>query len=237
MRYLLAILLLSYFSNGLCQKFETTKIRNGFKLVEEFPLDIALGFEVGISKHISSTAQVGVLTPPHSTVILSLLSSLGTDQATLNLIKAAFKFGIVSKVGINYNIKRSYIGIFGQSLMLQAADVPTSDVEAALGINLSSSNYPKYKSTTGTKEVNLTLHSSLLQLGLIYGHRFRLNNRYELALELAVSKNVGSYSSVYSPSRDLSTASTEADNYLKNIYSSYAYISYVGCSLAYKLGK
>jgi hypothetical protein len=209
--------------------------QGSLKVMAEVPLQFGVGYEGSVTKRFSVALSVGVLTPPNSTLIIDVLKDLGTDPDITAMIQETFKLGIVGKMGINYNFKRNYIGGVFEVVGLQAGDVSTSLVEKHYGVNLE--NYPrKGKATTTTND--LTLRSTLYQAGVLYGRRFPFRNkRYEIDTEFAFTANIGSKSTLYSNSRNVSSLSSAVNAELSGYYSSYAFVPSLLVAFVYKLNK
>lgn len=215
------------FHDGVAQQ-------RAIKVVAEVPVQFGLVYEGEISKRFSFSLSAGLMTQPNSTLIVNLLEELGTDEEITLMIDDAFKFGYVGEVGINYNFKRNYIGIFFQIIDLHAGDTPTSLVENYFGTSISS--YPARNGRTTSTEKNLNLSSTLYQAGILYGRRFPLKNkRFEIDTELGISANVGSKSELTSDERNLSALSESVNSELAGYYSGYAFVPSLTLAVVYKL--
>ncbi|NJM25361.1 MAG: hypothetical protein HC859_07620 [Bacteroidia bacterium] len=205
------------------------------KILAEVPVQFGVGYEGKLSNHFSLSVQAGVLTPPNSTIIISILEALGTDEEITTIFEDAFTFGAVGELGINYNFGKNYAGVFIQYIGLHAGDTPADAVESYFGEDLST--YPTRRGRSGTAEPYLSIQSSLLQVGLLYGRRFALSDRLEMATDLGLSANAGSKSTLTSETRQLDSLSDEVDQELRYYYSHYAFVPSLTFSLAYKLDK
>lgn len=203
------------------------------RIFAEVPVAFGIGYEGSLSPRLSLTAQAGILTDPNSTIIINLLETLGTSKSITLMIDDAFKFGIVGKLGLNYNFGRNYAGAFGEIIGLHGGDTPSALIETYFGEDLS--QYPLKRSRGNTTEPYLTLRSTLYQAGILYGRRFPLRNRHlEIDAEVAISGNITSSSALHSEVRQLDKLSAEVDTELRSIYSQYAFLPSLSVGLAYR---
>ncbi|MEP4531963.1 MAG: hypothetical protein ABJ004_02680 [Cyclobacteriaceae bacterium] len=209
------------FAKAKAQQRDTSTIHRT-KLNVETPIQYGLGYEGRIYKNWNGVFQVGFLTEPNSTLVLNVLESFGVEQSVVLMIEDAFESGLVLEQGINYNLKRSYFGIFAQQYFLRGSDTPTELVEDAMGEDLS--QYPRLQNRINSNDEAIELKSNLYQLGVLYGYRLPLKNQLELNFELAISVNLGSQSSVSSDERNYNDLSKRMDVYLGDIYRRYGYV-------------
>lgn len=206
------------------------------KILAETPVMYGLGYEYSISKRFSSIIQSGVLIEPNSSAILFVMNELGTDEIVIDLLENTFKLGLVIEAGVNYSWNNYYAGIFGQFIGLKANETPTNILEVVIYTELENySNRNGTLSNSFQNENSITLKSSLFQAGFLFGRRINLNNKLDLDIEIAFSKNWYSKSALNSSRRDFSSASVELDTYLKEIYKDYAYVPSINFSIAYKI--
>lgn len=213
----------------------SVELRSRWKVIAEVPVQLGVGYEWHYSKRFSTSLQAGVLTPPNSTLILNALQALGTSQEVVLMLQSAFKFGTVYKGTLCYNFRKNYAGGFVQVLNLTGKDTPTTLVEDALGVSISS--YPRLAGKSAATPTSLSLKSTLVQMGVMYGRRIGIGKRSELDLEFAISANLGSSSSLSSDTRNVEALSTYLDSYLADIYKSYAFVPSVTIAYAIRLGK
>lgn len=202
------------------------------KLVAEIPITFGVGYEHHFNRHWSASVQAGALTSPNSDLILFTLEAFGTSEDVVFMIKDAFQFGLTGKGGLGYNFGKNYTGAFVQWIGLNGKDTPTQLVEAALDVSISS--YPQRPNKPATTPTTLTLKSNLIQGGVFFGRRININSKSELNLELAISANLTSKSSLYSDSRDLRRLSAYTDTYLADLYKTYAFIPSVTVAYAWR---
>lgn len=210
--------------------------QRALKVIAEVPVQFGLGYEGKITNRLSFSLSAGIISQPNSTLIVNMLEELGTDQEIVLMIDDAFKFGILTELGVHYNFKRNYIGSFIQVIDLHAGNAPTSIVENYFGTSIS--NYPTTRIRASSEEKYLTLTSTLYQGGILYGRRFPLKNkRLEIDTEIGLSANIGSKSKLTSDERNLSALSETVNTELAGYYSTYAFIPSLTLSLAYKLSR
>lgn len=207
--------------------------QSALKVQAEVPLQFGIGYESRLSNRFSFSLQVGLLTQPNSTLIVNILEAMGTDEQIALMIDNAFDLGVVGEAGINYNFRKNYFGTFVQIIGLQAGDTPTELIETYYGEDISS--YPAKRRNIQTEEVTLSLRSTLVQAGVLYGRRFPLANKhFEIDAEFGISANIGSQSKLNSNDRDLQALSAEVDDELHYYYSHYAFVPSLTVALAYK---
>jgi hypothetical protein len=204
-------------------------------LLAEVPVQFGIGYEGKLSKRFSVSLQGGVLSKPNSSIIIGVLGELGTDEEIVLMIENAFKFGVVAEAGVNYNFRRNYVGIYSQMISLTGGDAPKDLIETYFNEDID--RYPSRRGRTSSNEVFLTLKSTLVQVGILYGRRIPLSTRLSLNAEFAVCANVGSKSKLSSETRELDALSVEVDEELAGYYSSFAYIPSISIGLCYELRK
>ena len=220
------------FALAKAQQRDTCTIHRA-RLNVEIPIQYGLGYEGRIYKKWNGVFQVGLLTKPNSTWVLNVLESFGVEQSVVLMLEDAFESGLVLEQGINYNLKRSYFGVFAQQYFLKGSDTPTEFVEEAMGEDLS--QYPRLQNRLNSNSSTIELKSTLYQMGILYGYRLPLKNHLELNFELAMSANLGSESSVSSDERNYEELSRRMDVYLRDIYSRYGYVPGITIALVRKL--
>lgn len=202
------------------------------KILAEVPVHFGLGYEVNVSKKISLSAQAGVLTEPNSTLVINVLEKFGTSPEIITLIKDSFKFGLVGEAGAHYNFGKNYVGAYSQFINLRGNGTAPDVVEEYFDENFSL--FP-IRPGSDPSERQVSIRSSLIQAGILYGRRFPLNNEhFEIDTEFGISKNIWSKSRLYSNNRDLSEMDDEVDERLKYYYTKYGYIPSVTVAFVYK---
>jgi hypothetical protein len=221
-----AVLPFFTFSEASAQQ-RTESVQHYFKALVEVPVQFGVGYEIRATKRMSAGIQVGVLTEPHSSIILFSLEQLGTEKDVVLMIENAFQSGLVLEGGLNYHFKSNYVGAFVQQIRLTGKETQNKLIEIATGIRLPTNPFNQSSKLS-------TLKSNLLQVGVLYGKRFplRLKNT-ELHVEMGMSMNVASSSSL-SPA--LPTLSERIDVYLKDVYRNNAYVPSIQVAFVYAFG-
>jgi hypothetical protein len=232
-RCILFILLLIGFSRFVGAQDEVSGVNHNVKLNLEVPVQYGVGYEVGFAERWSGVLQVGFLTEPNSTLVLNVLESFGVEKSVVLMIEDAFESGLVLEQGVNFGIKRNYIGVFAQQYFLRGSNTPKELVEDAMDEDLS--QYPRFQRRLSRNTNTIELRSNLYQLGLLYGYRLPLRRDLELNFEFSISANLGSESSIKSEERDYKELSKKVDVYLGDIYSTYGYVPSLAIALIKKL--
>jgi hypothetical protein len=203
------------------------------KVLAEVPVQFGAGYEVNVSKKISISVQGGVLTEPNSTLVINVLEKFGTSPEIVELIEDSFKFGLVGEAGAHYNFGRNYAGAYSQFINLRGKGTAPDVVEEYFDENFSL--FP-IRPGSDPDDRQVSIRSSLMQVGILYGRRFPLKNEhFEIDAEFGISKNVWSKSRLYSENRDLSEMDDEVDETLEYYYSKYGYIPSLTVAFVYKL--
>lgn len=202
------------------------------KVLAEVPVQFGLGYEVNVGKKISLSAQAGVLTEPNSTLVINVLEKFGTSPEIIELIQDSFKFGLTGEAGANYNFGKNYVGAYSQFINLRGKGTAPDVVEEYFDENFSL--FP-IKPGSDPDDRQVSIRSSLIQVGILYGRRFPLKNEhFEIDAEFGISKNIWSKSKLYSENRDLSEMDDEVDDTLQYYYSKYGYIPSLTVAFVYK---
>lgn len=206
--------------------------KHAVKALAEVPVQFGIGYEYFISKKFSLTAQGGVLSEPNSTMVIWVLEKVGTTPEIIDVIRDSFKFGLVGELGVNYNFGKNYVGTYGQFINLRGKGTAPDPVEEYFDENFS--DFP-LKPGSDPDDRQVSVRSSLIQIGILYGRRFPLKNKhFEIDAEFGISKNIWSNSSLYSNNRDLREMDDEVDEKLDYYYSRYGYIPSLNVAFVYK---
>lgn len=220
---LLSVLVLNVF---------TLHAQHRIKVLAEVPVQFGVGYEVNVSKRFSLSAQAGVLSEPNSTLIINVLEKLGTTPEIIEIIEDSFKFGLVGEAGVNYNWGKNYVGAYSQFINLRGRGTAPDPVEEYFDENFSL--FP-LRPNSDPDDRRVSVRSSLIQVGILYGRRFPLKNEhFEIDTEFGISKNIWSKSRLYSNNRDLSEMDDEVNEELDYYYSRYGYIPSLTVALVYK---
>ena len=203
------------------------------KLMVDVPVQFGVGYETSSAGRLTGDFSFGLLTKPNSTIILNVMEGFGVDPAVKLMIEDAFESGMVFKTGLNYQMGKGYLGVHLQHLFLKGEETSRENVEEVMGEDLSS--YPRYNRRSTQNVVDVSLKSYLLQVGLSYGYRISVNEQFEIIPQISFSANIYSQSSVSSDIRDYATLSESVDDYLKDIYHTYAFLPALSVHLVRRL--
>jgi hypothetical protein len=168
--------------------------------------------------------------------MLKSFEAFGADDETIRMIENAYKSGVVLEAGLNYNFRKSYVGLFYQQINLRGGSSPASGYEEQFNTDINT--LPVKPNRPELVETELTIQSNLSQLGMLYGRRFMLKNpKYEIDVEAGFSKNVGSVTKITSENRETNTFSDEVNNEFDDWYSRYAYIPSLTVAFVYNIGR
>ncbi|MBI2259028.1 MAG: hypothetical protein HYU67_09025 [Flavobacteriia bacterium] len=203
-----------------------------FSLGSQIPLKYDIGFEYKIIPKISSNLNFGILSKPFDKAILGIIHAFGLEEGYIQMIENSFKLGLVTDLGVRFQFKKNYIGIFGQNIFMFAQDTPNELVESFLNIDLN--NFKKTK--IGSKiDLEVKLQSNLFQFGLLYGRRFELKNpKHEIRTEFFLSANIFSNSKFFIEDRKNEELTQLINKELKPIYKDYTYIPTINVYYVFK---
>ena len=213
----------------LCIQVDAQEVKKHHARINlEFPIQMGIGYEYDLNQKVSLQTQLGLLREPNTSIVLWSLDVVGVDETTNNLLEQAFSSGTVWELGVNYQLSKYYIGIYHQVAWLKGEDTAVDLIEAVLNIDLESRRIRRARGNGGgggnsITESDITLNTSLNQLGVLVGRKFPIQNQH-LILEFGISANVFSSSSLSSADFDLAGVSESMDDYLKDIFSNYGFI-------------
>lgn len=212
MKYLTYLTFLILLFPAVCQEAD-----HSLKLNIEIPVQMGIGYDYQWTDRISSGVQIGILREPNSSIILSSMEAFGTDELTLDLIENAFSSGWIYELDVHYHFTRFYAGVFTQHARLSGEETSED-----LIVQITGNELPQRRRIQ--RENDIELASNLWQLGLLIGRKFQLGERGFLFTELGFSMNIFSESTVSSEERNLAATSQVIEDYLTDIYASYAFI-------------
>jgi hypothetical protein len=222
--------------NAVARALEKNPVRGRVKLLAEVPVQFGIGLEAMLTNRFSLSVQAGVLTEHNSTLMLKSFEAFGADDETIRMIENAYKSGVVLEAGLNYNFRKSYVGLFYQQINLRGGSSPASGYEEQFNTDINT--LPVKPNRPELVETELNIQSNLSQLGMLYGRRFMLKNpKYEIDVEAGFSKNVGSVTKITSENRETNTFSDEVNNEFDDWYSRYAYIPSLTVAFVYNIGR
>jgi len=200
-------------------------------VLAEMPVMFGLGYEYKSSLPVSLSLQAGFLTEPNTSVILFSMETLGTDPDVVLMIEDAFQSGLVLDAGIRFNYRNHFAEIFVQQFFLVGKDTPKELVENALGVSFF--QLPGFPVQGILPPADVTLRSQLTQPGILYGYRVDLPGKSEIVITAGISMNIYSNSSLASERLNLSGINKNLNNYLKDIFKTYAFVPSV--SIIYQI--
>ena len=205
--------------------------QHSINALAEVPLQFGVGYEGHVSKRFSISVQGGVLCEPNSTLTIYILEKFGTTPEVIDVIRDSFKFGLVGELGVNYNFGKNYVGTYGQFINLRGRGTAPDPVEEYFDKNFSA--FP-VKPGSDPDDRQVSVRSSLMQIGILYGRRFPLKNKhFEIDAEFSASKNIWSNNRLTSDNRDLQEMDDEVDRKLDYYYSRYGYLPSLTVAFVY----
>jgi hypothetical protein len=206
------------------------------KLLAEVPVQMGVGFEASLSHRFSLSLQAGVLRDPNSTLMMETFKAFGNDEEIVQMIEKSFKHGLVIEGGLNYNIGKSYVGVFYQQINLGSGESPASAYESQFNTDINLLAVKPGRPTLVEKSVNI--QSNLSQVGILYGRRFALvNPKFEIDVEAGISKNIDSVTKVTSENREVDLFSQEVNQELDAWFARHAIIPSLMVALAFKINR
>jgi hypothetical protein len=177
--------------------------------------------------------RTGILIPPYSDAILSLIQSFGTDEVYISLLDAAFDFGWMNSIGAYFKFGKQkdwYIGSEFRLDYLTAADTPKDLIETVTGQSTLIGNF-----MFNNVEINLGLR--MTAVGLRFGKSFNMgdNNKHQLRTEISISKYVATQSYLKGNDQDLDLVNQKLDSLIwEDVFRPYGYVGGIGFVYTYK---
>jgi hypothetical protein len=211
-------------------------MRGRIKFLFEAPVQVGVGLEASLTNRFSLSIQTGLLREPNSALMMKSFEAFGADKEIILMIEDAYKSGVILEAGLNYNFKKSYVGLFYQQINLKSGNSPAYIYETQFDTDVNTLSVKPGRPVL--VETNLIIQSNLSQLGFLYGRRFMLKNpKYEIDVEVGISKNIGSVTKVTSKNREVDTLSKEVNMELDDWYSGHAYIPSVSFAFVYNISR
>jgi len=205
------------------------------KIGTDIPIQYMIGYKFSSAKGFGFAAQAGILTKPFNDIILNIMETVGVDEALVEISRNSFKRGLIIDLSGEYNWGKNYAGLKFQWINLTASDTPLNVIETTYNIKLSDywlvpniNPFPKGTNFFGDEVTAITLNSALFQLGLFYGRRFILTDKFEIHAEVGVTKNITSVNNCSSQTPYPRSLYNLISSDLQKAYSSYVYIPYLG---------
>ena len=198
--------------------------------------DIPYQYYISVNKELKAidiSYRTGILTPPYSDAILSILEGFGTDEIYINLLDAAYDFGWMNSFGAYYKFgskKKWYVGSEFRLDYLSASETPDELIEAVSGQTINRPNI-------ANREIELKLGLRTLAIGLRIGKTISMssNKKHFLKTELSIIKHIGSQSILEGNGNNLERINNEIDKLLWNdVFKPYGYLAGLGLAYNYK---
>ena len=213
--------------------FQPVLAQQQLKVGMDIPLQYGLGYKYTPEKGVGGGLKVGILTEPHSSIILAAMEALGTESAIVDIIRDGFKMGMVLDGSASWHWKKNYVGANLVYINLSAGEAPLDVIDGNYDLDLEYSDL--LTSLFGQESMQINLNSCLMQVGVHYGRRVPLKDKLELQLEFGVTKNIGSTNNFSSDFPYPLTVYNAIDEDLQEAYRKYAIIPTLGIYLVYNL--
>lgn len=204
------------------------------KIGTDIPLQYGIAYKYSPEKGIGGGLKVGILTEPHSSIILAIMEALGTKKAIVDIIREGFKMGIVIDGSGSWHWRKNYVGANLVYINLSSGETPLDVIDGNYDLSLLSYADP-FSSIFGQESMQINLNSCLMQAGVHYGRRIPLKDKLELQLEFGVTKNIGSTNNFSSDYPYPLTIYNAIDEDLQEAYRKYAIIPTLGIYLVYNI--
>ncbi len=214
--------------------FQPVYAQQQIKIGTDVPLQFGLGYKYTPDYGVGAGLKVGILTEPHSSIILAIMEAMGTKKAIVDIIRNGFQLGLVLDGSASWHWKKNYVGANVVYLNLSAGEAPSDVIDDNYNFNLSS-YYNPLSSVFTKNSMKINLKSNLLQLGAHYGRRVPLNEKLELQLEFGLTMNLGSTNKFTSDFPYPQLIYNTLDQDLRAAYKKYAIIPTLGVYLVYNL--
>ena len=201
----------------------------------DIPYQHYLSINLEMNK-IDLSYRTGILTPPYSDAVLSIISSLGTDEIYINLLDASFDFGWTNSIGTYYKFGKKKDWYGGGEIrydFLKAADAPQNIIQTITGQPMNLFNFL-------SSSVELKLGLKMVATGFRFGKVFTLssNNKHHLKTEISVSKYILTQSGLelqgLNLGLNLELINKELDRLLwEDVFKRYGYVGGIGFAYSY----
>ncbi len=214
--------------------FQPVIAQNQLKIGTDIPLQYGIGYKYTSTHGLGGGLKIGVLTEPHNSIILSIIQALGTKEAIVNIIRESFKMGVIIDGSGSWNWNKNYVGANLVLINLSAGEAPLSAIDSQYNFDIFSYWNP-LSSIFSQESMQISLNSTLMQLGIHYGRRIPLKEKLELQLEFGLSKNLGSSNIFSSDFPYPESIFNTMDEDLQRTYQKYAIIPTIGIYLVYTI--
>jgi hypothetical protein len=208
---------------------------NAQKLNLSIGTDIPYQFFVGAgleTEPIDISYRTGILVPPYSDMILSIIESLGTAEVYINLLDVAYDRGWMNSIGAYYKFpgdRSWYIGAEFRLDQLAAKDSVSDLVEAVIGIPLGTFGFIQ---TNPEVDMGLTLYALGIRLGKSF--EFFNNKKHRFKTEISIAKHLATQSSLHINGQNAPNMNAILDEILwEDVFKKNGYVFGMGLSYSY----
>lgn len=197
--------------------------------------DIPYQFNVGAAYDadgIRIYARSGLLAGPYSSLTLSIIEMLGTDEVYIDLLEASYQFGLMNSLGVQCTFgetKHWQVGTEFRFDYLLASEAPQDLIDAVTG---ESSMAVGPNASERSIEMTLITYA----IGLRFGREFVIgkNNHHSLLLELSVFKHFSTTTRVHLDGEYAARLTSSLDTILwEDVFLPYGYLGGVGLHYKY----
>lgn len=210
--------------------FTDTKAQNtSFSFGTDIPYQHYVGVNVE-TNHVDISYRTGILVPPYSDAILSILEEFGTDEIYIDLLDAAYNFGWMNSIGAYYKIgqqKRWYTGAEFRFDYLSAADSPADLLEVVVGEPI-----PNRLQLNNKVQLGLAMYA----VGIRFGRSFSIgeNEKHSIKAEFSFSKHIATNSSLLINNKSAENINLILDDLLwEDVFKKYGFIGGLGVAYHY----
>lgn len=220
-----------FFCIGLAFSSNIRSQNLSFSVGTDIPYQHYAGINIETNS-VDISYRTGILFPPYSDAILSIIQNFGTDEVYINLLDAAFDFGWMNSIGAYYKFGKQKDWYAGSELRLDyltAADTPKDVIEIVTGQPILIGNFM-------LNNVELKLGLRMTAVGLRFGKYFDIgvSNKHQFRTEVSMSKYVATQSYLKGNDEDLDLVNQKLDRLIwEDVFRSYGYVGGIGFAYTY----
>lgn len=194
-----------------------------------YQLNIGAAYDTNM---IRVYGRSGVLIGPYSTLTLSIIEMLGTDEAYIALLESSYQFGSMNSLGVQYKFGKNKLWQVGTEFRfdyLFASETPKELIDAITDESLIS---------VGPMALERSIQMSLMTyaIGMRIGREFVIekNNRHSLLIELSVFKHFSTVTRAYLDGEYAERLTNSLDTLLwEDVFLPYGYLGGIGIQYKY----
>jgi hypothetical protein len=215
----------------ICFGFNVKAQQLSLSVGTDIPYQHYLGTSIKTTS-LDISYRTGVLLPPYSDAILTLMEELGVNEIYTKILEEAFSVGWMNGMGAYYRFSENKSWYLGGELRLDyltAAKTSSEQIENATGSLFTRNNVI-------TRDQELDLGLLLYALGVRMGKSFSIskNNKHLINIELSFSKHLASQTYLTTDSSNGDEINQVLDDlFWEDVFSKYGYIGGLGISYAY----